>query len=247
MNKYVIKIQKPIKFLPLIYSLLFIASCATKKPSSTAFKYQIRGRIEGSQDGDTLLLGVLGNPIRINKAIIKDSEFEFKGTAPELSIAFIQYRYTFDLTGTFILENKPILMEAQVKEDPDYATGKVVKGGKQNQYFLELNKLQEPERKLMGEATRKISQAQKEGNTAEEEFYQNRNQEAAKKLRKIREQYIKDHPDAMAALYYFYNFGDYKFNGLEKTLAILNMVDDQIKKTTLWSRIKEKAELESKK
>lgn len=230
----------------LLLILLFISSCATKKPSTTAFKYHIKGRIEGSQDGDTLLLGVLGNPIRINKAIIKDSEFEFKGTAPELSIAFIQYRYTFQLTGSFVLENKPILIEARVKpEDPDFATGKVVKGGKQNQYLLELNKLMAPDRKEMGNATSKISQAQKVGDTETEKFYQTRNREAWERIRVILEQYAIEHPDALIALFYISDH--FRFNGLEKNLTILNSFDNQIRRTSLWIKKRNSVELEAKK
>jgi hypothetical protein len=237
---------KRIKISSLLCLLLILGSCAPKgHPASTSFKYNISGIIEGSNDGDTVLLGVIGNSKRINTAIIKDSKFNFKGISPELSMAFIQYRYSFEMTGKFVLEDTPVFIKARLKpEDPDYAIGEIIKGGKQNQYLQELNKLQEPGRKEMGDAGKKISKAQNESNTEEEQIYQIMNSKASEKLRLIGVKYIKDHPDAIAGLYFIYDH--YRANSLETNLTILNLFDDRIKKTSLWSRVKNAVENGSK-
>ncbi|MDB5262479.1 MAG: hypothetical protein JWQ14_1760 [Adhaeribacter sp.] len=245
---------KPDWFLPavtwtILPLMLLLGSCLPKSNiSATAYKYHISGIIADSQDGDTLLLGVVGNARRINKAIIKHGKFRFKGTVPELSMGVIQYKHSFNITGTsaFVIEKAPIVIAASVDPgDSDYADGRIVKAGEQNEYLKELMAILDPFKKEMNEASLKIQKAQQTNNPEEAKFYRDQNLKAFQKISLTREEFIKTHPNSLAALYGFYNSLDYKMLGSEKSMATLNLFDEQIKKTSLWMKVKELAEQEA--
>jgi len=241
---------KKANVLALFCLLLFLGNCAPKSHlSSTAFKYHINGRIEGSQDGDTLLLGIVGSSKRINTAIIKNSKFKFTGIVPELSMGVIQYKHSFNITNeaAFVIEKAPIVIQAHVKpDDEDYADGKIIKAGKQNGYLKELKALQQPSFIKMNEAGEKLQQAQAVNNLEEVNFYGKKNVEPWQEAMQILEKYIEDHPNAIGALYNYYDSITLNKRTLETTLSTLNLFDDQIKKTNLWQKARKLEEVEAK-
>lgn len=216
-----------LKLFPIVCLLLILGSCARRGYySSTAFRYRISGKIEGSKDGDTVLLGVAGFSRRINTAIIKNSQFRFTGVMPELSMGRIQYKASLSIIGstTFVIEREPLVIEAQVKpDDPDHATGRIVKAGKQNEDFQKLEEIK-------GQYLVKSNPAENGGNNLE-------------KLRQAREQFIKEHPTSIAGLYDLYDMSpiELKLFGAERILATLDLFDKEIKHTSLWKRAKEQA------
>lgn len=258
-----------IKFFQFLGILFLLSNCKAvqNKPATASknidylinekwewpFRYNIKGVIEGGQDGDTLFLKTrIGSKV-LNQSIIKDSKFEFNGTANEFLVCRINYKESRDIFegfhSGFVLEETPIFIYAQVDTlDADFAHGKIVKSGPQNNYQQQLIEIFEP---LLKELNKSFFKAQESDRAKYQQgyqwhqfywqiqrhFYIEMNKRSLQQMVQAKVNFVKEHPDALYPLYSIFIERDNEKLGHNKSIELLNMVDPIIRRTSLWEML----------
>ena len=165
-------------------------------------KYTIKGNVQGFEDGTKVYINEQGEQgfVKIDSTEIKGGTFEFKGSATEPDIKFLELGTTEEFVVPFILENGEIKVTYDKAKPED---SKVV-GTKNNDYLAAYNteafKLQKAARDFQEQNNEKMMQAQQTQDMATMESLMAEYNKFGEEIKKQNKDYVSKNKDAYISL-----------------------------------------------
>ncbi len=185
------------KIFTLACAVAVLASC-----NNSADSYTINGTIQGFEDGTKVYINEQGEQgfVKIDSTEIKGGTFEFKGSATEPDIKFLELGTTQEYVVPFILENGEIKVTYDKAKPED---SKVV-GTKNNDYLAAYNteafKLQKAARDFQEQNNEKMMQAQQTQDMATMESLMAEYNKFGEEIKKQNKDYVSKNKDAYISL-----------------------------------------------